>query len=166
MKQVFILQNQHKQFLTKQGEWTDGRDGNTLYRTEHKDEAINQQFEASSKDYTLRLTLIECSLNERGVPIIPVDNLSDAMGMPEVVAADDIDSTDTDSSNIDTGDSDAESFILADIDLDDVVFEEADLDEDLVDEVMPASTDGEDGASQDAASADDSGAASAADLRC
>ncbi len=82
MKQVFVLQNQHKQFLNKQGEWCDGRDAKTLYQTEFKDEAINQQFEVSSKDYTLRVTLLRCKLDERRIPQIPSDNLPDSMEMP------------------------------------------------------------------------------------
>lgn len=82
MKQVFVLQNQNKQFLNKQGEWCDGREAKTLYNTEFKDEAINQQFEVSSKDYTLRVTLLRCKLDERRIPQIPSDNLPDAMEMP------------------------------------------------------------------------------------
>jgi hypothetical protein len=82
MKQVFVLQNQHNQFLNKQGEWCDGREAKTLYNTEFKDEAINQQFEVSSKDYTLRVTLLRCKLDERRIPQIPSDNLPDAMEMP------------------------------------------------------------------------------------
>ena len=84
MKQVFVLQNQDKQFLTKSGEWCDGRDANTLYRTEHKDEAINQQFEVSSKDYTLRISLLSCALNERRHPVIAEEHLPEPMAMPEV----------------------------------------------------------------------------------
>jgi hypothetical protein len=88
MKQVFVLQNQHNQFLNKQGEWCDGREAKTLYNTEFKDEAINQQFEVSSKDYTLRVTLLRCKLDERRIPQIPSDNLPDAMEMPIEPASD------------------------------------------------------------------------------
>lgn len=72
MTTVFVLQNQHQQFLSKQQTWVDGRDAALLFRTEHKDEAINQVFEVSSKDYTLRVTPLRCSLNERGVPQLAV----------------------------------------------------------------------------------------------
>jgi hypothetical protein len=87
MKQVFVLQNQFKQLLTKSGEWSDGRDANSLYRTEHKDEAINQQFEVSSKDYTLRISLLECALNDRRNPVIPEEHLPAPMAMPEAEEA-------------------------------------------------------------------------------
>jgi hypothetical protein len=76
MTTVFVLQNQHKQFLNKQKVWVDGRDASTLFRTEHQDEAINQVFEVSSKDYTLRVTARRCTLNERGVPQIAAEFLA------------------------------------------------------------------------------------------
>lgn len=77
MKKVFILQNQNKQLLNKQNEWVDGRDANTLFKTAHKDEAINQTFEVSSKDYTQRVHLLECPLSDRNLPVIPKDLLPD-----------------------------------------------------------------------------------------
>lgn len=79
MKKVFILQNQHKSFLNKHSEWVDGRDANTLFRTPHKDEALNQMFEASSKDYTQRVQLLECPLNERNIPVIAEEHLPPVM---------------------------------------------------------------------------------------
>lgn len=70
MTTVYILQNQNKLILNKQREWTDGRELNSLYRTPHKDEAINQKVEVNSKDYTQRISLLECELNEKSQPII------------------------------------------------------------------------------------------------
>lgn len=70
MSEIFILQNQAKLFLGKQNQWLDGRDLGSLYKTEHKDEAVNQVFEASSKDYTQRIKIIQCTANEKGLPII------------------------------------------------------------------------------------------------
>jgi hypothetical protein len=70
MSEVLILQNQAKLFLGKQNQWLDGRDLALLYKTEHKDEAVNQVFEASSKDYTQRIKIISCPVNEKGLPII------------------------------------------------------------------------------------------------
>jgi hypothetical protein len=73
MTEVFILQNQAGLFLGKQNQWLDGRDLALLYKTEHKDEAVNQVFEASSKDYTQRIKIITCAVNEKGLPIIDPD---------------------------------------------------------------------------------------------
>ncbi|MEC8427997.1 MAG: hypothetical protein VXZ35_06190 [Pseudomonadota bacterium] len=75
MAQVFLLQNQDKRFLTKQGEWCDGRDTNHLYRTVHRDEALNQMVESNARDYTLRIKILECATNDRGVPQIADDDL-------------------------------------------------------------------------------------------
>ncbi|WP_198144041.1 hypothetical protein [Gilvimarinus agarilyticus] len=70
MTDVYILQNQDKLFLSKQRIWVDGRDPAGLYRSPHKDEAVNEMFEASSKDYTQRVSLVACPLNERRNPVI------------------------------------------------------------------------------------------------
>lgn len=70
MSEIFILQNQENLFLGKQNNWVDGRDLSVLFKTAHKDEAINQMFEASSKDYRQRIRLISCSVNEKGLPLI------------------------------------------------------------------------------------------------
>lgn len=75
MKNVFILQNQHQAFLNKHSEWVDGRDANVLFRTQHKDEAINQMVEVSSRDYTQRVHLLECEVNDRNNPIIADQHL-------------------------------------------------------------------------------------------
>lgn len=70
MSELFILQNQDKLFLGRQNNWLDGRDLAALYKTAHKDEAINQMVEASSKDYKQRIKILSCSANEKGLPLI------------------------------------------------------------------------------------------------
>jgi hypothetical protein len=70
MNELFILQNQDKLFLGRQNNWLDGRDLAALYKTPHKDEAINQMVEASSKDYKQRIKILSCSANEKGLPVI------------------------------------------------------------------------------------------------
>lgn len=84
MSDYFILQNQHKLFLGKQNTWVDGRDPGALYKTAHKDEAINQKVEASAKDFTQRILLLGCTLNEKGQPQL----LPEWLPEPMVVAAD------------------------------------------------------------------------------
>lgn len=68
---MYILQNQNGYFLTKSKEWTDGREPNLLFRTQHKDEAVNELFEVNSKDYTLRLKILSCEVTPKKVPVIP-----------------------------------------------------------------------------------------------
>lgn len=73
MSEIFILQNQDKLFLGRQNNWLDGRDLAALYKTAHKDEAINQMFEASSKDYKQRIKVVSCNPNEKGLPLLDPD---------------------------------------------------------------------------------------------
>jgi len=80
---MFILQNQDGYFLAKSGAWSDGREPNTLFRTLHRDEAANQLFEANSKDYSLRITVIHCEMNLKKVPIIASELLPPAIIIEE-----------------------------------------------------------------------------------
>lgn len=70
MTQTFILQNQDKLFFGKNKEWVDGYDANSVFKTLHKDEAVNQMFEITSKDYKQRVKVIACELDEKALPII------------------------------------------------------------------------------------------------
>lgn len=79
---VFIIKNQSGQFLTKQSEWIDARDTASLYRTVHRDEAVNTVFEVSSKDMYLRAEIQSCPVDAKGHPAL------DAMPSPQ--AADEI----------------------------------------------------------------------------
>ena len=79
MSELFILQNQDKLFLGRQNNWLDGRDLAALFKTVHKDEAINQMFEASSKDYRQRIKVLSCSANEKGLPLIDPDLLPEPL---------------------------------------------------------------------------------------
>lgn len=73
MNQTFILQNQDKLFFGKNKEWVDGYDANAVYKTLHKDEAVNQMFEITSKDYKQRVKVIGCELDEKALPVIASD---------------------------------------------------------------------------------------------
>ncbi|WP_323846252.1 hypothetical protein [Microbulbifer magnicolonia] len=93
MSHVYVLTNQHQQFLSKSSEWIDGRDAGRLFRSEHKDVAINQMFEANTRNVSLRIELLQCALNPKGQPQIPegalgemqpVADLEDAQGEPEI----------------------------------------------------------------------------------
>lgn len=74
MSQIFLLQNQDKLFLSKQKEWVDGRDPASLFKTPHKDEALNQLFEINVRDFNQRIHLVSCGLKANGLPDIdPAD---------------------------------------------------------------------------------------------
>ncbi|AQQ69153.1 hypothetical protein Mag101_17080 [Microbulbifer agarilyticus] len=78
MSHVYVLTNQHQQFLSKGNDWIDGREHTKLFRTEHKDVAINQMFEANTRDVSLRIELLECKLDTKRHPVVPEDALSEA----------------------------------------------------------------------------------------
>jgi hypothetical protein len=67
---VFVVKNQHGLYLSKQQEWVDGTDSQSLYRTRHRDEAINTVFEVSSRDIYLRAESVVCELDAKGNPAL------------------------------------------------------------------------------------------------
>lgn len=75
MATVFVVKNQFGLFLNKQQEWADGNDNHLLYRTVHRDEAINTVFEVSSRDIYLRAEVQNCECDEKGNPLVTVTAL-------------------------------------------------------------------------------------------
>ena len=75
MASVFVVKNQHNHYLNKQLEWVDGSENHTLYRTPHKDEAINTVFEVSSRDIYLRAEALACECDEKANPLVTVADL-------------------------------------------------------------------------------------------
>lgn len=86
MTEIYLLQNQDKLFLGKHGEWLDGRDAGALYKTRHKDEALNQLFEVNTKDYSQRIHVLSCSTRPNGLPQIGPEDLPPPMEKPPVRA--------------------------------------------------------------------------------
>lgn len=87
MNTLFVLQNQHGYFLGSKGlskssgksatghEWVDGQDLGALFRTAHKDEAVNMQFEVNAYDVNLRLSIKAYEANTKRQPVIPSEEL-------------------------------------------------------------------------------------------
>lgn len=80
MSTLFTLQNQHGYFLKKVGadkqkEWVDGQEPQQLFRTIHKDEAVNMLVETNAQDVELRIQVKEYENNGKNQPIIPADDL-------------------------------------------------------------------------------------------
>ena len=79
MSKLFVVQNQHGLYWGKGTHWVGGEDNQRVYRSRHRDDAINLVFELSSKDVELRAQVLECELDHRDQPVVtPAD--------PEVVA--------------------------------------------------------------------------------
>ncbi len=72
MSSVFVVKNHLDLYLSKQQEWVDGSDRHSLFRTAHKDEAINTVFEVSSRDIYLRAEALACEVDDKGNPIVTV----------------------------------------------------------------------------------------------
>ena len=72
MDKVFVVKNQQNLYLSKQQEWVDGADSQSLYRTQHRDEAINTVFEVSSRDIYLRAEALACAVDAKNNPVIDV----------------------------------------------------------------------------------------------
>lgn len=66
MQEVYIIRNQDHLYLNKQGDWVDGCESHGLFRTAHKDEALNMKVELSVRHPQLRLTLVSGALDEKG----------------------------------------------------------------------------------------------------
>lgn len=104
MKQVYILYNQDGYFLGKEGlgkqgplksknnsednkgiQWVDGREPAALYRTEHKDEAVNIQFEVNALDFNLRLQIKQVTTNSQSLPVIAEEDLPPPLTVAEAL---------------------------------------------------------------------------------
>ena len=70
MTTVFIIINQHQQWLGKQQQWVEHDDVVHCFRTPHYDIALNQLIESNARDTEMRLSLLECPLDSRGNPLI------------------------------------------------------------------------------------------------
>lgn len=72
MNEYFVVKNQHGQYLNKQKEWVDGSEPKSLYRSKHKDEALNLVVELSAKDIYLRAMAFSCELDDKLQPIVEI----------------------------------------------------------------------------------------------
>jgi len=72
MSKTYVVKNQHGLFADKHKEWVDGREPKLLFKTLHKDEAINMVFELSSKDINVRAEAIEVGIDDNKLPIVEV----------------------------------------------------------------------------------------------
>lgn len=70
MKDVFIISNQHGQFLGKQGQWLDESEPAAAWRSPHRDVALNYLIENNARDIEQRLVLLQCPLNEKDIPLL------------------------------------------------------------------------------------------------
>ncbi len=80
MTTLYILQNQLGYYLKKTTnkqsvEWVDGQEPNALFRSVHKDEALNMLVEVNSQHVELRISIKEYPAGPKNHPAIPADDL-------------------------------------------------------------------------------------------
>lgn len=74
MKTLFVIRNQNNHYLGKQGQWVDGSHRPALFRSEHRDVALNELFEVNIRDFDLRGELISVEMDDKRLPVVEVLN--------------------------------------------------------------------------------------------
>lgn len=74
MKTVFVIRNQNGHYLGRNGEWLDGSHVPGLFRTEHRDVAMNELVEVNLRDFDLRGEIIGCEAEAGEYPVVEVLN--------------------------------------------------------------------------------------------
>lgn len=74
MKTVFVIRNQNGHYLGRHGEWLDGSHVPALFRSEHRDVAVNELVEVNLRDFDLRGEIIGYEVGESGYPVVEVLN--------------------------------------------------------------------------------------------
>jgi hypothetical protein len=67
---LYIIQSASGNFLDKHLVWLEAPQVSQLFRTSHRDVALNQLIELNTKDVHLRAWVIACESNEHGDPVI------------------------------------------------------------------------------------------------
>ncbi len=74
MKTIFVIRNQNSHYLGRHGEWLDGSHVPGLFRTEHRDAAVNELVEVNLRDFGLRGEIIVCEAASGDYPVVEVLN--------------------------------------------------------------------------------------------
>ncbi len=70
MKDVFVIRNHHGLFLGKQGQWLDESEPAAAWRSPHRDVALNHLIECNARDIEQRLSLLQCPMNDKDIPLL------------------------------------------------------------------------------------------------
>ena len=74
MKTIFVIRNQNNHYLGRHGEWVDGSHVPAMFRTEHRDVAVNELVEVNLRDFNLRGEILACEADDDGNPLVEVLN--------------------------------------------------------------------------------------------
>ena len=76
MERHFILKNQDGHYWGRAKECVDGADRTRVAAYKHRDEASNLVFELSSKDFGLRVDVLEVALKDSKLPKLTVSQIA------------------------------------------------------------------------------------------
>jgi len=74
VKTVFVIRNQNGHYLGRNGEWLDGSHVPGLFRTEHRDVAMNELVEVNLRDFDLRGEIVGFEAEAGDYPVVEVLN--------------------------------------------------------------------------------------------
>jgi hypothetical protein len=74
LKTIFVIRNQNGHYLGRNGDWHDGSHVPGLFRTEHRDVAVNELVEVNLRDFDLRGEIIACEAEDGDYPVVEVLN--------------------------------------------------------------------------------------------
>ena len=79
MTTVYLLIDQHNNYLSKEGEWISSEEAKMsvprLFRTTMKDEAINQKVECVVKNPELRIAIETSEMSSTGAIVLECDEM-------------------------------------------------------------------------------------------
>lgn len=69
---VFVIQHRDGSFLSRQHEWVNASEPQAVFRTPHRDLAVNELFELTARHTELRARVVQVQTNARGLPMLHV----------------------------------------------------------------------------------------------
>ncbi len=70
MSSVFVIQNQQGQFLSRHREWVDNTQIQAVYKTPHRDLAVNEWVELTARDTAARARVVAVDTTSKGLPLL------------------------------------------------------------------------------------------------
>lgn len=71
---IYIIKSHDESILGKDFDWLDGTNASLIFKTPHRDIALNQLIELNAKDINLRAQIIECEADKKGRPIMLLES--------------------------------------------------------------------------------------------
>jgi hypothetical protein len=70
MNNVYVIQNQHSQFLSRQKEWLEKTEIQALFKTPHRDLAVNEWVELTAREPEARARVVSVETSSKGLPLV------------------------------------------------------------------------------------------------